>query len=69
MVDGPFLGFYASFNNTPDKAGGEIEPFVHTQQDTQLGDGILASMNIVALFASLMMLLGLRQIGRKNNRK
>ena len=69
MLDGPFPNFSANFNNKPDKAGIPPEPFVHTQQDTQLGDGILASMNIVALFASLMMLLGLRQIGRKNNRK
>ncbi len=65
MLDGPFLGFYSNFSNKPDRAGVAPEPFVHTQQDTELGSGILASMNIVALFASLMMLVGLRQIGRK----
>ncbi len=65
MVDGPFVDFSANFNNKPDKAGIPPEPFVNTQQDTELGSGILASMNIVALFASLMMLVGLRHIGRK----
>lgn len=65
MVDGPFQGFYANFNNTPDKAGGAVEPFVHTQQDTELGSGVFGSMNIIGLFSSLMLLLGLRHIGRK----
>jgi hypothetical protein len=65
MVDGPFVDFSANFNNKPDKGGVPPEPFVNTQQDTELGSGLLASMNVVALFASLMMLVGLRHIGRK----
>ncbi len=61
MVDGPFVQFSANFNNKPDKAGVAPEPFVNTQQDTKLG----SSMSVIGLFASLMMLLGLRLTGRK----
>ncbi|HHJ36119.1 MAG TPA: DUF5011 domain-containing protein [Gammaproteobacteria bacterium] len=65
MVDGPFQGFYANFNSTPATKGKERVPVVITQPNTDLGGGALASLNILGLFASLMMLLGLRTISRK----
>lgn len=66
MVDGPFEGFYANFNSTPAGAmAGEVVPLPHKQDDTDIGDSPLASMNIFALFASLMTLFGLRHFGRK----
>lgn len=65
MVDGPFQGFYANFNNKPDQAGGDPEPFVNTQQDTTLGSGPLASLNVFGLIISLTILVGLRLISRR----
>lgn len=65
MVDGPFQGFYANFNNQPDKSGSPAEPYTGTAQDTKLGSSLLASMNIIGLFISVMMLIGLRQLNRK----
>lgn len=65
MVDGPFVQFYANFNNKPDKAGILPAPYTGTAQDTKLGSGILASMNVMGLFASLMLLVGFRHYSRK----
>ncbi len=64
MIDGPFQGLYPNFSFTPSGQGEEKPPFVNTQPDTKLDDNVF-SMNIAGLFASLMMLLGLRHIGRK----
>lgn len=65
MVDGPFGGFYANFNSTPGASiTGSGEPTSYSQRDTEL-DSALASMNIVALFGSLLALFGLRNIRRK----
>lgn len=74
MVDGPFNGFYANFNAlTIFPPGTVIGPpptsnvpaVPHTQQDTKLGDSLLATMNVFGLLAGLLVLLGLRQTGRK----
>ena len=64
MIDGPFQGLYANFSFGPSGQGEEKPPFVNTQPDTKIDDNVF-SMNIAGLLASLMMLLGLRHIGRK----
>ncbi len=67
MVDGPFEGFYANFNSTPGAVGAVKEPLPYSQQDTELGSSLLASMNPLVLFAGLFGLLGLRHLTRKNS--
>lgn len=73
MVDGPFEGFYANFNAIAILPPGTVigpaddvavDAVAHSQQDTELGDSLLASMNLLGLFASLLILVRLRQVGR-----
>lgn len=61
MVDGPFQGFYANFNAGPGASAPPPEPYTATAPDTKLSAGL--SINIWALFAGLLTLLGLRRLG------
>jgi len=65
MVDGPFQGFYANFNAGPGGTSGPKEPVQITQPDTKLGSGVLASVNVFAIFTGLMVLFGLRRFTNK----
>jgi hypothetical protein len=68
MVDGPFVGFHASFNSTPaGSATGGSDVVVFEADDTDLGSSALASMTPVGLFAGLVSLLGLRRFGKRKN--
>ncbi len=63
MVDGPFQGFYASFNAGPAGTAPPPAPYTGTAPDTTLGDGL--ALNIWGLFAGLLTLLGFRRLGKK----
>lgn len=75
MVDGPFKDFYANFNALaifppgtvigPPPAS-NVPAVPHSQQDTTLGDSLLASVNVFGLLLGLLVLLRLRQISVKN---
>jgi len=65
MVDGPFQGYYANFSYKPGSSGAGIEPFVNTQQDTELGSSLLASFNVYLLILGIFSLLGIRRIYSK----
>jgi len=64
MVDGPFVGFYANFNNKPDKANTPPPPYTGTASATKLDSSIL-SLNFAFLFTSLLLMLGLRKFNQK----
>jgi hypothetical protein len=65
MVDGPFEKFYANFNNKPDKGKDGADVVTITARDTKLGDSILASLDLYALFIGIMSLLGFRRFSKK----
>ena len=65
MVDGPFQGFHANFNLVPGGTAEPLEPTIITAPDTELGDSLLASLDLLGLFAGLMTLLGLRRFNKK----
>lgn len=74
MVDGPFKDFYANFNAIAILPPGtvigaapasDVDPIPYDQQDTDLGDSVLASMNVFGLLAGLLVLLRLRQVGSR----
>ncbi len=65
MVDGPFVDFSANFNLSPAGAAPAPDPYSGTAIDTKLGSGLLASLDIWGLFATLTMLVGLRRFSKK----
>jgi len=78
MVDGPFIGYYANFNsmvNLPlgstieSAKNGNVKPLAHTQGGTKIGNSGLASLSLLSLFAALSTLLGLRWLGKKNQKQ
>lgn len=63
MVDGPFQGFYANFNNKPDRGSNDgPNVIVMEQGDTELGDSLLASIDIYLLLSGVLSILGLRRL-------
>jgi len=65
MVDGPFQDFYANFNAGPAGTTEPVPPYQGTAPETEIGDSVLASINLWGLFAGLITLLGLRLTSKK----
>ena len=57
MIDGPFINFYANFNNTPAASAAPPPPIDTVAPDTSLG---ASSLNIWGLIVGMFALMGLR---------
>ncbi|MDH5710884.1 MAG: cadherin-like domain-containing protein, partial [Gammaproteobacteria bacterium] len=61
MVDGPFVGFYANFNDAPSGTAAALPPITTGANDTRLDKNWLGALNWVLLVAMLPLISVLRR--------